>query len=80
MQPTPRVFRREKRWGRNEERWSTLYSNYPHIVRRYSQSRKLFPAEASKPEFQHLNVIILCSQQETDAWLASITGEKSNTN
>jgi adenylate kinase family enzyme len=71
-----RVFWREKRWGRNEERWSTLYTNYPYVLRRYLESLKRFPAEFSKPEFQHLNVIRLRSQQETDAWLAGITGKK----
>lgn len=71
-----RVFCREELWNDNRETIRTSFLSQDSILlwmlQTYAERRRKYPKLLQQSEYQHLDIIHLQSQAQTDAWLATL--------
>ena len=67
-----RVVKREKLWNDNTEGLDALFGSNSMplwVIKTYWRRKREYPVLLSKPEYSHLNIIRLETDQEINDWL-----------
>ena len=67
-----RVVKREKLWNDNTEGFDALFGSNSMplwVIKTYWRRKREYPVLLSKPEYSHLNIIRLETDQEINNWL-----------
>ena len=67
-----RVVKREKLWNDNTEGFDALFGSNSMplwVIKTYWRRKREYPVLLSKPEYSHLNIIRLETDQEINDWL-----------